>query len=484
MAPTQQTISGPDDLDRAELIVQVRRAQANLDEWIRRQVLQNNRVDILAREVLGYDVAPHHFAMMRFQLLHKKTLQLAFRGAGKTTVLTVVRIIYEIIKNPNIRILIASKTLGYAQGILREIKAHLESNEELRRIFGDFVSEEKWDTSEILVKGRTSKAKESTVTCLGLGGQITGPHFDMIFADDLIDENNSRTAYMRNLILVWWGKTLDPTLEPHGELHVVGTRYHYDDIYGHLEKKDMKGRTQVIRALDEQGRSAWPEKYSAEWFAEKRETKGVIIFNSQYQCDTEAMKGEIFQYDWMTEVEPSDVPSEGPVYYGVDLAIKKEDRHDSFAMVGIKVTKDRRIWILDSFKRRLGFSEQTEKIREWWRSGVNGWASRGSLVEAGIENNAYQEAQPQQLEEVDQAINIRRIHTSKDKYTRGIKLAAYFSGDRVRIVKGQSKLIEELVLFKGEPKGIDDLFDALDHAVYCAFHRKRRRQRKEEPGLL
>src|SRR5262249_17254169 len=148
-----------------------------------------------------YDVRPFHQQLIAFQESARDTcLQLAPRGYGKSTILTITRIIYEIVKNPNIRILIAANTQLQAEVFLREIKAHFERNERVKEYFGNFASEDKWDTREIIVAPRTSTAKESTITCVGVGGPVASRHYDIIIADDLVDEENSRTETQRDRV--------------------------------------------------------------------------------------------------------------------------------------------------------------------------------------------------------------------------------------------------------------------------------------------
>ena len=118
------------------------------DEWLRRQILVNNRLDILAKEVLGYEVRPFHVAMQRHLMRHKESLHLVFRGAGKTTTLTVCKAILKILQDRNARILIASKTQTFATNILREIKQQLAENPTLRRIFGDMVGDN-WNEASV-----------------------------------------------------------------------------------------------------------------------------------------------------------------------------------------------------------------------------------------------------------------------------------------------------------------------------------------------
>lgn len=282
--------------DRSQLIAYYENAHKMRNEWIRRQVIENDRIDILAIEVLGLQVQPFHLALMKFQFDHAENLQLCFRGAGKSTTCTEVKVIHLLLKNPNLRILIASKTLMNAQGFLKNIKAHFETNERLSEIFGSYYDPKrvgKWDDREIEVLPRTIVAKEASVTCVGVEGTVVSKHYDVIISDDLVDEDNSRTKLQRDKTRTWFYNTLMPTLEPpdpkvphRGEHHMLGTRYHYDDLYGHLIANELAEHHQIIPALDVNGKSPWPEKYPAKWFAERRRRAGLIIFNCHSE-DTE-----------------------------------------------------------------------------------------------------------------------------------------------------------------------------------------------------
>ena len=53
------------------------------------------------------------------------------------------------------------------------------------------------DTREIVVAPRRSTAKESTITCVSVTGPVASRHYDLIIADDIVDEENSRTELQR-----------------------------------------------------------------------------------------------------------------------------------------------------------------------------------------------------------------------------------------------------------------------------------------------
>lgn len=471
--------------ERSELVDYYRHCHSMGNEWLRRQILDNNRIDILATAILGYQVKPFHLALLRYQFIHPDSLQLVFRGAGKSTMCTVTKSIHLLLKNPNLRILLASKTTSNAEAFLKEIKGHFEENERLAEIFGLYYDPRlvsKWDTKEIEVLPRSIKTKEASITCAGVEGTIVSKHYDVIIADDLVDEENSRTAHMRDKTRTWYYQTLDPTLEPpdgevehRGEYHRLGTRYHFEDLYGHLIANELKKHHLIIPALDEHGRSPWPEKYKPKWFAKKRKKSGIIIFNAQYQCDTEAMKGEVFRYDDCKIVDSSAIPDKLRIFMGIDLAISQKESADHFAIVVIGVDDNQNRYVLDFYDGQLRFADQTRMIKKFYK--------RHDPIRVCIETNAYQQAQYQTLKDDDQDIRLTPVSQDKDKVTRAWKLTPIFEDGRMFFKKGGNihVFIEQLVLFPSYR--YDDLFDGLDLAVRASKMRKKRKRRKE-PGII
>jgi predicted phage terminase large subunit-like protein len=474
------------DVERSEIIGLYEHYRGMGNEWLRRQIIDNRRIDILAEAILGYTVQPFHRRMLQFQFHHPDNLQLVFRGAGKSTMCTITKCIWYLLADPNLRIVIASKTAANAEGFLKEVKTHFETNERLAEVFGPYYDARKvnkWDNREIEVLPRTEVHKEASVTCVGFEGTIVSKHYDVEFSDDLVDEDNARTLYMRDKLRTWYYKTLDPTIEPRsssspyvGDRHRLGTRYHYDDLYGYWIKNELKSHHQIIPALNDAGQSPWPEKWPPEEFARRRAKAGLIIFNSQYQCDTEAMKGEVFQYDDCQTIEPTELPAKLKVYIGVDLAISLKESADHFAIVVIGKDKSGNVYVLDYWEGQLRFSKQTAKILEY--------IDRYKPERVGIETNQYQKAQAEILEEADSDVGsiLVKLQTDKDKVSRAWKLTPMFENKRVFFVKNRSEPVrDQLVLFPGYR--YKDLFDAFDNAVRVSKNR-RRRARRSEPGVM
>ncbi len=366
--------------------------------------------------------------------------------------------------------------------MLGAIKKHFEENELFRWYFGNFVGFDEWGTSSIIVRQRTKPIKEPTIATVGVEGTIVSKHFDVIFADDLVDEKNAKTEKQRENTQTWFYKTLlpcleppDPTFEDRGELGVSGTRYHPADLYGHLIKNEMEGALYHLPALDTAGRSTWEDKFSTEYLIDLRHRMGNLLFSAQMQNDVEIMKGEIFNFDDMRTCKESELPRDLIYFLGVDLAIRQTEESDNFSItVGGLDRSTGTYYVVDHFEGHIRFSEQTKKIvsmaREW------------NATRIGVEINSYQEAQLHQLQDIDldDPLPVVGLHTGTDKISRAWKLTPLFEQGRVVFLERFHDLVENFVRFPNTPK--KDWFDSFDHMVRVS--RMRTRKTRREVGLL
>jgi len=464
-----------------EVVDRILYARALSQEIIRRAVLEDGDVGLFASDVLGYEVRPFHQQMLDWQDAHQENLILAPRGFGKSTICTVARVVFEVIRNPNIRILLVSNTQLQAEMFLRGIKSQFEQNELLRELFGDFVSSDKWDTREIVVSKRTSGWRESTVSCVGIGGPVASRHYDLILCDDLVDEDNARTEGQREKVKSWYYQTLMPCVAGEdSRIYVNGTRYHYGDQYGYLSKNDMAESTLVIPAIDADGSTPWPDRYSLDWLLEKKRKQGSIIFNAQYQNDTSLMKGNIFREEWFREYEVEPDWSKMRYVMGCDPAATRKD---------VLLSKDKASsdwWTIIGGAMPTGqLAEPVIYVRDIWRDRCTKDAYLRELkrynalrkpIKVGIESVAAQEYLAQDAQKF---MPVHRVERTTDKIARAYWLQAFFENGQVlfpaKSLCHDYSLVEalkdELLLF---PEGEhDDLFDGLQTMVECALKFRR-----------
>ena len=439
---------------------------------------------LVCKYITGRSVQELHRSIIDNITGSKSTLDLAPRGFGKSTVGDVDFCITKILKDPNIRIMIGSKTQTQAEAFLKEVRTHFEQNEELIRIFGDWKKSKDnvWNDREFTVNKRTIIKKEATLTALGASGAVISKHFDVIIGDDLVGLENARTERQRKNLKEWFYSSLFPTLEPDGEIHILGTRYNPLDLYEDLIKS-QKYTVNIQRAINTiKGveSSLWEDKFSLDKLKDIRAESGKIIFNMQYQNDTELAKGKIFKaqyfryyeeykldYDFQTakvlrkDGNGIEQWTKVRVYMGADLAISERENEDNdyFVLMMVGVDDDRNVYVLEYVKERLTFNSQLNTI-------INYGRNKYPMVERiGVETVAYQKSLAQELRRLS-LLPIININTSKDKVTRAMRRSANFENGKVFFRDGMDDIEECLLLFPDVDH--DDLFDALDFAMNMA----------------
>ena len=427
---------------------------------------------------------PLHASIIHNVSDNQASMDLAPRGHGKSTIGDVDFCITQVLRNPDIRIMIASKTQTQASAFLKEIRTHFEQNVNLIRIFGDWKKsrDNVWNDKEFTVNRRTVIKKEATVSALGASGAVVSKHFDIIIGDDLVGFENARTEAQRKVLKEWFYSSLYPTLEPDGEIHILGTRYSPMDLYEDLIKsKNYKVNVQqAITVKDGQEYSLWESKFSLEKLRSIREEAGLIIFNMQYQNNTELAKGKIFKYKYFKHFEEYDIDydlnrvrvkvldSQGVpywipvrIYMGADLAISEDEtsNNDYFVLTVIGVDKNKNVYVLDYLKERLTFNAQLNAILDYGKN-------KFPMVERiGVETVQYQKSLAQEIRRLS-LLPVVNIQTSKDKVTRAMRRSALFENGKVWFRIGMDDLEECLLLFPEVDH--DDLFDGLDFALTVA----------------
>lgn len=154
---------------------------------------------------------------------------------AKSTVITINYVTYRLAVDPNVRIIIVSKTQGMARKFLSAIKTRLSHPNwiKLQTAFGPNggykADSTTWSADMIyLGTGRDSGEKDPTVQALGFGSQIYGARADLIILDDVVMNSN---AHEWEKQIEWLQKEVITRLGRHGKLLIVGTRVAPVDLY-------------------------------------------------------------------------------------------------------------------------------------------------------------------------------------------------------------------------------------------------------------
>lgn len=190
----------------------------------------------------------------------RKKMVLIPRGHLKSAIVTKGFAIQQMLKNPDVRILIAHEVWDKSREMLAEIKEYLTSKSQLPLIFGNFVSD-RWNQDQIVVKQRKKALSAPTIGTTGVESEMTSTHYDIIICDDLQGLQNSQTPEQRQKVKRFFNSLLD-LLEPGGLLVVVGTRWHQDDIYAHIMENEGEYFDITVRRVVEDGKLIFPKKFS------------------------------------------------------------------------------------------------------------------------------------------------------------------------------------------------------------------------------
>lgn len=159
---------------------------------------------------------------------------------AKTMTITINYTTYRIVKNPNISVMVISKTQEQAKKFLYAIKQRLTHPRyaDLQAAFGPAdgykATADQWSANKVYLGGdiRDNDAKDPTVEAIGMGGQVYGNRADLIILDDVVTLSNAGEWAKQQ---EWIRQEVASRLPPGGgQLLVVGTRVAAVDLYKEL----------------------------------------------------------------------------------------------------------------------------------------------------------------------------------------------------------------------------------------------------------
>ncbi len=168
------------------------------------------------------------------------TVDLWSREHWKSSIITFLKSIHELIVNPEERIGIFSFNRGLAKGHMRRIKNELETNGMLQKAFPDIFYNNpssqapKWAENEGIYVMRKKVYNEASVEAWGLIESMpTGKHFTRLVFDDVVTENSVNTPEQIEKVEERF-KLAQNLGARGGQKRVIGTRYSMRDVYGTL----------------------------------------------------------------------------------------------------------------------------------------------------------------------------------------------------------------------------------------------------------
>jgi hypothetical protein len=292
------------------------------------------------------EMAPFHMEWHRLCEEHDRLLIWSSIEHGKTQQLAIAKTLLDLGMNPNLRNVICSGTKGQAKKISRAIKGYIEGSEALHQIFPDLLPGTPWGENDFTVQ-RTSFAKDPSVQCTGLHGNILGARIDRLVLDDILNYENTRTAHARKDVKGWVKSTLLGRLTKDARVRNIGNAWHPEDLL-HEFAKMGSWKAVTYSALLPDGTPRWPEAWSAQRLANKLEELGPIEFARQLLCQARDDSTSTFKREWLEQCLAlgdgrvlaqalAVIPPGYQTYTGVDLAVQKHSAADETCFFTIAV---------------------------------------------------------------------------------------------------------------------------------------------------
>ena len=185
---------------------------------------------------------------LRDPLLYSPILILAPRSHGKTAIGCESGPLWYIGKNPESQNQIISSTDEIAKTRVKKVGQVIRYNEKYRQVFGDLYpgSDQtyRWSPSGEAIEVKIDREKlfreggdigrDPTLKAFGILTSAAGGRANLQIFDDVVNEENAKSEISRANLLNRYEQEFMPMLYPDGVRIIIGTRYHYKDLYAHL----------------------------------------------------------------------------------------------------------------------------------------------------------------------------------------------------------------------------------------------------------
>lgn len=318
-------------------------------------------------------------------------LDLWAREHYKSTIITFLKTIQDILKDPEITIAIFSHSRPIAKGFMRQIKNEFETNVDLRYYFDDVLYDSpktgspRWSEDNGIVVKRKGNPKEATLEAWGLiDAMPTSKHFQLRIYDDLVTKEAVTSPDMIAKVDYSLALSVDLGTEG-GAARYIGTRYADFDSYKSLiDKGGLHVRLHpacpfdLVETQDASGKKTEKMKIrfdeavlrDPQWLRDKYRDQGAYVFGCQQLQTPNADQTKRFSLNDLSFWVPSTTagqnmtiivdPSSGKNRQG--KAAAKREGNDYTCMWVLGRGSDN-IWrVHDGIRDKLGLTERAEAL--------------------------------------------------------------------------------------------------------------------------
>lgn len=251
------------------------------------------------------DLTLTHIELCKFLQFDRSKIKIVLmpRYSFKSTITTIGKVLWDLVRDPNERILIYSDSSAKASNFLNGIKAHIEGkapNSKFREYFPGWETDPKtgkWNESEIIISQRRFDFPEPSVDTGGIETSKVGRHYDRIYFDDIVSDLNVTTKAQMDKVYECYQKALSLLKLKGGQIILTGTRWAFGDPYGRIIA-ETRGIGKFVKAIEEKG--VYPFEsigLTKEFLEDQKEKQGSYVVSCLYYNNPLSDEDAIFKYE-------------------------------------------------------------------------------------------------------------------------------------------------------------------------------------------
>lgn len=300
-----------------------------------------------------------HKAWHRFLSSHRYCIVEASVEHGKTFQ-TAGRAIWEIGKDPTIRMALISAVDRATIKIGRAIRRNIDHNPLVHEVFPDLrrsqVKGDPWTISDMVVDGSGGSAKDPSIQCRSVGSQdVLGSRLDLVMIDDILNVTNTRTKIGRDNLEEWMEDVVitrvfdDVESGVYGRIWFIGNPWHVDDQIARLSGLPgwKKMTTSAVKNPEDPPHKwipTWPKVWPLERLLDRRSIMHPHTFARKYLCEVLDQTNRRFLKAWLDHTKylgkgrtllrwrPTERGRYLPCFTGIDIGVGKK-RTDALTVV-------------------------------------------------------------------------------------------------------------------------------------------------------
>jgi len=283
-------------------------------------------------------------------------------------------------RDPSAQLLCVSYSRDLSDALARDCRSIMMSRW-YRRIFRTRLAPHRQAVEEFLTTRQGYRLSTS------VGGALTGRGADIIMIDDPLKPEDALSKALRQAGNEWFVNTLYSRLNDKrtGAIVIIMQRLHEDDLVGHvlaqepwevlsfpaIAETDEEHRIETICGprcfTRRRGEALHPEREPLETLEHLRRTLGEYNFAGQYQQSPAPLGGGLVKADWFKRYRENELPERfDRVVQSWDTANKATELSD-FSVCTTWGVKDKHVFLIGLFRRRLEYPELKRAVGEQQR---------------------------------------------------------------------------------------------------------------------